>query len=341
MSDGGHEDREDRVVAWLRRRLRRAGSDPLGDDAAKLVGGGARAVSVDQQIEGVHFEPGLAPRLVGRRLVAVCLSDLAAMGAAPRQALLTVAAPSRYPLRRLLGAVHDACERHGAELVGGDLAAAPSLMLTLTVIGARGGRRWLERDAARAGDGLWVGGTLGESALGRRLLAAGAQFDGRRASLPGADELSRDMVRAGRRALRRHLLPEPQLELGRALARRRRVAAIDVSDGLALDLSRLCRESGVGAVVRAELLPLPARLTDWSRRLGVEPLDLALAGGEDYVLLFTLPRGRERPPSGCHRIGEITPDRRLELEVAGRRRDLPARGWDHLTAARSSPEPAS
>jgi thiamine-monophosphate kinase len=326
---------EDRLLAWLRRRLERGGHRLLGDDAAFLPAGERWAVSVDQQIEGVHYPIGLDPRVVGRRLVSVCLSDLAACGAQPAYGFLTVALPPDYPARRLLAAVADAGSRFELELAGGDVASTgTTATCALTVLGRReSGGHWLRRGAARAGDTLWLGATVGESALGRYLLQAGARLEGRGVELPAELAQSTRMARAARRAVRRHLEPEPQLELGKQLARRRRVAAIDVSDGLALDLHRLCRESGVGADIDERSLPLPDRLASWARRLGHLPLDLALAGGEDYVLLFTLPRGvTEAPTPACRRIGRITAGPGVRLLGADNTRTLPPSGWDHLTA---------
>ena len=137
--------------------------------------------------------------------------------------------------------------------------------------------------------------------------------------------------RAAARAVRRHLAPRPQLELGGWLARRRRAAAIDVSDGLAVDLHRLCRASGVGAEIDGDRLPVPPDLDLLADRIGRSPLQLALAGGEDYVLLFCLPAS-VRPPGrfGTSRIGKIVAGRRLTLTTGGRRRPLPPDGWDHL-----------
>jgi thiamine-monophosphate kinase len=327
---------EDRLLHWLRRRLRRTGRELLGDDAALLPQSERWAVSVDQQIEGVHFPAGLDPRWVGRRLAAVCLSDLAASGAEPAYGFLTVALPDGFDGRRLLEAVVDAAERHGLTIAGGDLAStAGPVATTLTVLGRRFPRgRWLRRAAARPGDAIWVGGTLGESALGRQLVAAGARPHRRSIQLPPGTAKTSSMLRSGRRAVRRHLAPEPQIELGRHLGRRRRVAAIDVSDGLALDLSRLCRESGVGARVERDALPVPASLPPWAAALGLDPWELALSGGEDYVLLFTLPPGAAAPPSYCTRIGAIVDDSALELVHGGGTRALTPLGWDHLARRR-------
>jgi thiamine-monophosphate kinase len=309
------------------------GRDHLGDDAAFLPSSSDDwAISVDQQIEGAHYPSELDPRAAGRRLVAVCLSDLAACGAQPVYATLTVALPAHFPARRLLEGVLDGCDRHGVTLAGGDTASTRGpAVSTLTVFGRRpGGGHWLRRSAARPGDTLWLGGTVGESALGRALLAAGATASGRRVHLPAGLAGSGRLERLGKRAVRRHLLPTPQFELGRALGRRRRVAALDVSDGLALDLHRLCAASGVGAQVEAADLPEPEGLSAWAERLGQDHQNWMLGGGEDYVLLFTLPPSSRRPTPDCRRIGAITTSEEVKLLTSTGARALEPIGWDHL-----------
>ncbi len=324
---------EDQLLAWLRGAAERGRHRLLGDDAALVDLHGGHAVTVDQQIAGIHFPHRLAPGLVARRLLRVCLSDLAAVGAVPRFAFLALAAPRGFAHRAFFRALLDDCRRFALRLAGGDLARSTELRAALTLVGARPrGGRWLRRSAARPGDALWVGGTLGEAALGCRLSAAGAVLRGVGVGLPARIGLAPALRAAARRAVRRHLLPEPQLGLGRWLGRARRAAAIDVSDGFARDLHRLCRESGVGADVDADALPLAPGHAALARALRAEPLAVALGGGEDYVLLFALPDGvRPAPGWRCHRVGTVTAGRRLRLRVAGRWRPLPDVGFDHLS----------
>jgi thiamine-monophosphate kinase len=322
---------EDQLLAWLRRRL--GSRSLLGHDAAVLPAD--LAVTVDTQIEGVHFPRGLDPALVARRLLAVNLSDLAATGAIPSHAFLALAGPPGLDRRRFLGALVDAARDFGLELAGGDLARDRHLWACLTLIGRRRrAGRWLRRDGARPGHELWVGGTLGEAAGGQLLVRRGARLEGNAVRLPplaAAPAVAAAARRAARQAVRRHLLPTPQLELGSWLARQRAGAAIDVSDGLARDLHRLCRESGVGAEVDADALPMAPGFAALARLLRRDPLGLALAGGEDYVLLFTLPGRIDPPPAlGCARIGRLTAGRAVRLRRGGALRPLPPLGWDHL-----------
>lgn len=338
---------EEAFVAWLRRRL--PGPPAIGDDTAELTapgGQGRLVVTVDQQVEGTHYLSGLDPRAVGRRLVAVNLSDLAASGARPRWALLALAAPPELDPRRIVDGALAEAKPHGLRLVGGDFAHAPLLAASLTAIGERGkGDATLGRDRAKPGHRIWLGGTVGDSALGCELLLRGAISDGRRVDLsagpegvPALDELlPRRLLPAARRAVRRNLRPTPQLALGHWLAglgAKRAGAAIDVSDGLAKDLGRVLEASGVGAELDLRLLheATAPRFDALATALELDPVAVALAGGEDYVLLFTLPGSIEPPPRfGCLPVGRILPGRRAwMLDRDGKRHPLPRLGWDHL-----------
>lgn len=321
---------EDRLLRWLRSQL---GETPIGNDAAVLPDGGPFAVTVDSQIENIHFVSDLDPALLARRLLAVNLSDLAAMGAVPAWAFLALSTREGFDHRRFFRSLIAACRRQGVTLAGGDLARSPGgTVATLTLLGTKPeDGLWLERSNARPGHDLWLGGTVGESAAGRILIDRGARKNGSRVDLPSDFEASAPLATAARRAVRRHLLPAPQLALGLWLGRQPEASALDVSDGVARDLHRLCRESSVGAAVICEAIPFAPRFEALSRALGADPRALAFGGGEDYVLLFTLPSGIVPPPGfGCHRIGTITRDKKIVLREAGARRPLPASGWDHL-----------
>ena len=320
---------ETALLRWLRERI-----DPclLGDDAAVLPPGGPIAVTMDSQIAGVHFVPDLDPAVLARRLLAVNLSDLAAMGAEPAYAFLALSTAPGFDHRRFFRALIDACRRSGLVLAGGDLAESPrATVATLTLIGRRPeSGRFLHRKDAVPGQALWLGGTIGESAAGQRLVARGARLRGRTIELPRDFEMNDSVRAAARRAVRRHLVPRPQLALGAWLGRQEEAAAMDVSDGLAIDLHRFCQESGAGAEIIAAGLPLSDRFGSLCREIRADPLSLALGGGEDYVLLFTLPEGTVPPEPQARKIGRITRSKRIILREACGARDLPALGWDHL-----------
>ena len=324
---------EDRLHRWLRQRLRHTGFDRLGDDGAILPAGGPWAVTQDHQIEGVHFAVDRDPRLVARRLLAVNLSDLAAMGAHPAFAFLALSCPTDFDTRRFLESFIAACEGFGVELAGGDLARNDKVTTALTLMGTLPpGGSWLTRGSARKTDRLWIAGNVGLSALGRCLLESGVKLEGRSVDLSSIGSLTRAEDRLGRRAIRCHLAPRPQLEVGWWLGSQARAAAIDVSDGLAIDLHRLCRESRVGALLQAESLPISRDFTSLCRKLGRLELDFVFGGGEDYALLFSIPATASPPPElRCTPIGEVTTKPHVLLSVGEQIQPLPAAGWDHFT----------
>lgn len=248
----------------------------VGDDCALLQPAPGRqwAVSTDMLVEGRHFLATVRPERLGHKALAVNLSDLAACGAEPVAFTLALALPrvDEAFLAGLSQGLFELADAHGIALVGGDTTAGP-LNLCITVFGELPAGQALRRDGARAGDALWishpVGGGIGDARLALEV------FRGTLA-LPGA---------AFERVRQAMELPQPRVALGRAL-RGLATAAIDVSDGLAGDLGHILRRSGVAAVIDVDALPLSADLA-------AQPLALqreyALAGGDDYELLFTAP----------------------------------------------------
>jgi len=242
----------------------------IGDDAAVLrpPPGEDLVATVDAVVEGVHFGDSFAPEDVGWKALAVNLSDVAAMGATPLWALVALALPrgGNPAIVGRIGRGLAACARRfRVSVVGGNLTMASDLSISVTVMGSVRRGRALLRSGARPGDLVLVSGTLGDAALGLERGAA-------------------------RPLLSRQRRPVPRVALGRALSGVAR-AAVDVSDGLVQDLSHLCAASGVGATVQAERLPLS---TAYRRRVRgrPDPLEAALAGGEDYELVVALPPSR-------------------------------------------------
>ena len=298
-----------------------------GDDAALLVPapGRALAVSSDMLVEGRHFLPDVEPQALGHKALAVNLSDLAAMGAKPLAFTLALALPRADEswLRGLAQGMLALADAHGCALVGGDTTAGP-LTLALTVFGEVEPARALRRDAAQVGDDVWVSGTLGLARLGLALLRgewtlAGPQAEAARAQL---------------------LRPLPRLALGQALAGLAHAAA-DVSDGLLADLGHILAASGVAAELDVEAL-LREAVPPVVRALPpATALSYALAGGDDYELVFTAPAGsREavqaaavRAATPVARIGRIVPGAPVEHPLADGTRRV------HLLDARGRPYP--
>ena len=297
--------------ALISRIARLAGGTPgrdwalrIGDDAAILRPrkGEELVLSVDAQVEGTHFRMGREPaRTIGRRALAVNLSDLAAMGARPVGALLSLCAPPDALLSDfdaiVRGFVAEGA-RVGCPLVGGNLSRAPFWTLDVTVVGGCVAGKALRRRGLRDGDGLFVTGVLGRGALAR--LRADAE-----AAAGGAGRLS--------------YVPTPRIEAGGRLARMKGArACLDVSDGLTTDLANLLSADGYGAEIDADSLPSTRGFAGQCRALGLDPLEVQALGGEDYELLFAFRSTRNSGLSGMlskqlgvpvTRIGTITTEK--------------------------------
>ena len=305
----------------------------IGDDAALVAAGRDRdfILSTDLSIEGVHFNRRLHPaRSVGHRALARSLSDVAAMGGIPRFALLSIAFPratTRAWVEEFFQGLLRLARRFRVDVIGGDTAVvARAGMMDVTVVGEVPRGKALRRSGARPGDQVFVSGWLGRSALGLQILKSRARGKGGIAPLAsGAKEIEA--------SLRAHLYPEPRCELGSFLQRTRLASALmDISDGLSTDLTRLCDASGVGAEIRAEQVPGPEISQP------AKSLELALHGGEDYELLFTVPARKAAQLPGrfqgipLRRIGEIKRSRNLILICRdGAKVPLVAAGYDHFS----------
>ncbi|MDR1728733.1 MAG: thiamine-phosphate kinase [Acidobacteriota bacterium] len=329
---------EDALVEFLKDRFppkKPALEKGIGDDAAiwRPHGGeGLWAVTTDMLVEGIDFRrEWTAPEDLGYKSLAVNLSDLAAMGAAPRFFTVALALPPDLTgrwVRRFYDGIAECGDGHGAALVGGDLSGGGTVVVSITAFGESGDGKVVCRSGARAGDLLYVTGTLGRSAAGLELLRQGA---------------THPRAAAQREALRAHRKPEPRCAAGAWLARSGCVRAMmDISDGLSTDLPRLCAASGDGAGAGMDAEVFPERLPAFapSSLWGCDPLALACDGGEDYELLFAVPRARRKrllatyPPDlpAVTHIGNMVEGRGKVWLVAsdGRRRPLPPRGFDHF-----------
>lgn len=287
----------------------------IGDDCAVLRPRRAKeiVVTTDLSLENVHFRRDWhPPQSVGHRCLARGLSDLAAMGARPEAAFLSLALPSE-----LTGAWMDSffdgfmalAKRYRVPLAGGDMAKSPTVVADIVLLGSVARGKALLRSSARAGDLIYVTGALGGSA----------------AELSALERKPGDFI--GKNKLRHpHLYPEPRLAAGRRLIRLA-TAAIDLSDGLSTDLAHLCDESGLAAEIDADALPVDARAT----------LEQALHGGEDYELLFTAsPKTAVPSQLGgvlIHAIGRMKKRGKgpqVEMDSGGKRTALAASGWEHF-----------
>ena len=306
----------------------------IGDDAAVWEGeAGTRVLTTDAMVEGVHFELGLTGwRDLGWKAMAVNLSDIAAMGCLPTLSVVTLGLRDNLPVDGLVEmyrGIADACRSHGGQVVGGDIVRSPVFFVSVAMEGQAsitepdGRGAILTRGAAEVGDVIAVTGSLGDSAGGLRIAQAGEGFDD-----------STERLRAA------HFRPEPRLAAGQALARAGIRAAMDISDGLVGDLTKLCEASDVGAVVRGHEVPTSDALRS---RFPVDWLSSALTGGEDYELLFTGPEAAIREVTEtidvpATVIGEIVEASRgvTVVDADGDAIEANQGGWDHFAARRSS-----
>jgi thiamine-monophosphate kinase len=315
---------EKNLIADLRKRFAsddRNISLGIGDDAAVVrVGEKLLAVTKDMLVQDVHFFPDHPPELLARKSLSVNLSDCAAMGAKPRFALLGMGLPGDTDpgwIERYLHGLEGITAEYDVRLIGGDITAAPKIVISITLLGE--GDKFVQRSGAEAGHSVYVSGLLGEASQGLELARQGIMW--------GADA-------ASDRFLRAFYDPVPQVDLGCRLAAHQVASAmIDISDGLSVDLGHLCRESGTGALVEAASLPISPEL----REAAPSALQMALHGGEDYGLLFTVSAQTEaaltRKPLGhkVTRIGHLTKDADLMLILAdGTREPLTPEGFQHF-----------
>jgi thiamine-monophosphate kinase len=275
----------------------------IGDDAAVVEPERNRleVLSVDAIVEGIHFDRRLTPPgAIGHRALAVNLSDLAAMGAAPRLALLSFVLPPallRDDFDALVSGLAALALRHKLHVVGGNLTRSPGpLMIDVTVIGTAKRRQVLTRAGARPGDALYVTGSLGAAAAGLEILRHATNAAGE-ANDPAGSALAPGFERCANR----YLYPEPRVRMGLTLGRNRVASAcMDLSDGLADGVRQIAEASGVGVILDAGALPVDAEARAWFDARGGDALAKAITGGDDYELVFTSPRranGRLRAAS--------------------------------------------
>lgn len=301
-----------------------------GDDtAAWQTGKATELFTTDTVVEGVHFTRETTPwRDLGWKCIASNVSDIAAMGGLPMYALVTLGLPPETEvseLEQLYEGMMEISNEHGVAIVGGDMVRSPVVFITIGLTGIHAGQPML-RSTARPGDQVAVTGYLGSSGGGLRLML-GAGHDSNL-----SDQVSEEAAEYLRVCHRR---PRPAVAEGRILSASGVVTAMDVSDGLADDLSKLCRSSGLSARIHAGQVPVHPLL---KQAYPDDYLDLALGGGEDYLLLFTAPAEvmalvMPQLSQGAAVVGELLPGepgRVSVLDVDGSERPVSGAGWDHF-----------
>ncbi len=325
------------LVALIRRRF----SSPsallpvgIGDDAAVAVPerGALEVLTTDGLVEGIHFDLRFSSfHDIGYKALAVNVSDVASMGGTPRLALLSLALPAHTAVadvEALLDGFEELAREARVSLAGGNITGSPGpIVIDVSVVGAVRPRKVLTRSGGRAGQPLYVTGVVGAAAAGLGWLRAH----------PSSTHLPEDGAMAD--GVRRYRRPEPRFRLGAVLGRTRAATAcMDLSDGLADAVRQLAEASGTGARIDASILPIPAGVSKWFESNGEEPIRAALAGGDDYELLFTVdPRRRGRFRNALQhargvpvvQIGELTAKPDLVLIRDGAPEPLPG-GFTHF-----------
>jgi len=297
----------------------------IGDDTAvfRSPAGGLWAYTADAVVEGVHFDPAYTSwHSLGYKSLAVNISDLASMGGyAPAYALVVLGLKAESEVEaveEIYRGLKDCGEEFGCGVVGGDIVRSPSgMFISVSLVGSIPGEVFLTRGGARPDQVVMVTGTLGDSFLGLHWLMNGRS---------DANECAR-----------RHLYPRPRLDEGRKAVGMGATAAIDISDGLLRDLGHICEESGVGAEVFLDRIPVSDAAAATARELGEDATGAALFGGEDYELILVADAGkadtllRELRLSA---IGRITPGKGVRvLDASGQPVDVGRAGYEHFKEA--------
>ena len=309
-------------------------STGIGDDAAVVEPsrGTLDVITTDTLVEGIHFDRSFVSAAdLGHKTLAVNLSDLAAMGATPRVAVLSLVLPpalAAIDVDQLIDSLIELAGRHRIALVGGNITSSHGpLVVGMTAIGSVRRRRVITRAGGRPGDELWVTGTLGAA-------AAGLGYLRQKSSTSSPEET--DAIQS---CVDRYRRPEPRVRIGMLLGRNRVArAGVDLSDGLADGLRQITRESGTGAIIDGTSLPLEPGARLWFSRQGLDPLVETITSGDDYELLIAVPRTDrrrlavvERLSKGVPltRVGKLTQPRNLVLRTPEQDRDMPV-GYQHF-----------
>ncbi len=290
----------------------------IGDDAAalKISSGKTTLVTTDMLLDGVHFDLSFTTFYqLGYKSLAVNISDIFAMGGSPKYFLIGLGIPKGSDSKNIdnfYSGIKALAKKWEVNIIGGDTCVSESgFVISGTLIGEA--KKIISRSGAKIGDGIFVTNTLGDSAIGLRLLK---QF--KQKSLKNSLLVTRYSS-----LIKKHLTPD--------IAPLKNISGvnsmIDISDGLLIDLSHICDESNVGARIYEDKIPLSQELKEAAKGLRVSPLDFALRGGEDYALLFTAPKGFK---TKAFKIGEIIPKGRFIINTSGKEKPFKAEGYEHF-----------
>jgi thiamine-monophosphate kinase len=310
----------------------------IGDDAAivRSTSGKDTVIATDLLVEDIDFRRStVPPYFLGHKALTVSLSDIAAMGARPRWCLTSIGLSEDVWHTEFLDSFYDGlfelARQYDVQLVGGDTSrTSDKIVIDSVLIGECTADSVVRRSGASRGDQIFVTGTLGGSAAGLRLIERGAHLADQ--NLGSTETQVLDQI------LLRHLKPDARVGWGMVLGQERLATAmIDISDGLSSDLTHVCSESGVGSLIESSLLPIDHQVAELCGRRALDPLQLALHGGEDFELLFTVkPNNVPHLPKrvdgvGITRIGEVRPaSEGVKISEGTRVWELTPKGWKHF-----------
>jgi len=304
----------------------------IGDDCAVIgpYNGNVFLITTDMLVEDIHFILGnIDPEHLGQKVIAVNLSDIAAMGGTPLHGVISMAVPKSMKvttIHAIYNGMKEMCRRYGLNIIGGDTCASPhKLIFNVAIIGEAPENEVLYRKGAKPGDRIYVTGTLGDSAGGLKLVTE---------EFSAPESVATVLMNA-------HNLPVPFIETGRMTAQSKLAGAmIDLSDGLVSDLRHICNESGVGARILHHSIPISDEVQLFAQINSLDPYELGLYGGEDYRLLITVPSencGRfeslfkKDTSHHIYEVGEITVKQGMRIVMEdGKEEDLSVKGYDHF-----------
>ncbi|HMW39355.1 MAG: thiamine-phosphate kinase [Saprospiraceae bacterium] len=308
----------------------------IGDDAAVIENkDSCTLVSTDLLIEGIHFDLMYHPlKHLGYKAVIVNLSDILAMNAVPKQITVSVAVSNRFSveaLEQLYEGIRTACNLYKIDLVGGDTTASPKgLIISITVIGTQQKDKIVKRNGAKPGDYIYVTGYLGGAYLGLQLLEREKRIYQEHPDI-------QPQLGENREILERILKPEARMDIIRLLDKNHILpsAMIDLSDGLSSDLLHICKQSGTGALIEEQNIPIQQEAQLMALEFHLDPITCALSGGEDYELLICVPpdlHDKVKTLPSFYYIGEITaPENGVRLKTThGNFHNITAQGWKHF-----------
>jgi thiamine-monophosphate kinase len=304
----------------------------IGDDCAVIgpYNGNVFLITTDMLVEDIHFIIGrIDPEHLGQKVIAVNLSDIAAMGGTPLHGVISMAIPKSMQvttIHAIYDGMKEMCRRYSLNIIGGDTCASPhKLIINVAIIGETPENEVLYRKGAKHGDKIYVTGTLGDSAGGLKIV---------KEEFSAPERVATVLMNA-------HNLPVPFIETGRMTAQSKLAGAmIDLSDGFVSDLRHICNASGVGARILHHSIPISDEIQLFAKHNDLDPYELGLYGGEDYRLLITVPsencerfKNLFKKDASCriYEVGEITVKKGIRIVMAdGKEEDLSVKGYDHF-----------